>query len=380
MKAFKYFTPVAIYYGENCVKEHATLFQAAGEKAFIITGKFIEGYQNIALEDVASMLAEIGVTYELCEDVIENPPVESVAEITEKVRAFDADYIIAIGGGSAIDTAKAVSCLLKYPGQDPYDVFFGNWSSYGDKENDCSIPVFSIPTTAGTSADITGGAVLTRADTDTKLAASQFLTSKYSFMDVRYIENAPYFLIDTGAMDTLAHGMETYINVNSNFMNRAVAEIGFKLFAEYKDALLAKTMKREDFEKMLMATAPVGMAFMQAGTALPHGMSYPLSHHKNVNHGLGCAIFLGEYVKAIKDQSIVLPIIQMCGFETVDEFAAYVKEITNRNVHIEVTEEELNAWADEFASLEYRLARHPEPIGRDEIYTIYHDALEAYIK
>ena len=109
-------------------------------------------------------------------------------------------------------------------------------------------------------------------------------------------------------------------------------------------------------------------------------MSYPLSHHKGLNHGLGCAIFLGEYVRSFKDKSIVQPVIEMCGFKTIDEFADYVKEITNRDVDIEVSEEEIDEWTDDFAALDFRLARHPEPISRDEIHKIYHDSLAKYIK
>ena len=65
----------------------------------------------------------------------------------------------------------------------------------------------------------------------------------------------------------------------------------------------------------------------------------------------------------------------MCGFESIEEFADYAKEITNRNVDIEVSDEELQKWSDDFAGLKHRLERHPEPITRDEIYTIYRDSL-----
>lgn len=379
MKAFHYTTPVMLYFGENCVKDNINAFHTENKRTFIITSRFMEGYENLALKEMTEILDENGFTYEVYEDAEENPTVESIVKIAALVRSFNADSLIAIGGGSVIDTAKAVSCYLPYPDKDAYEHFFGNWTSFSKTGNECSIPVFSIPTTAGTSADITGGAVLTRSDTDTKLTTAQFLASKASFMDYRYIKNSPYLLLDTGAMDALAHGVETYINVNSNFLNRAEAEIGFKLFAQYKDALLNKTLQDEDFEKMLLACCGFGMAFMQAGTALPHGMSYPLSHHKGLNHGLGCAIFLGEYVKCIRDRTIVDPIMEMLGFESTDEFAAYVKQITNRNVNIEVTEEELRQWTEEFAALDFRLARHPEPIGKDEIYKIYHDSLEKYI-
>ena len=82
---------------------------------------------------------------------------------------------------------------------------------------------------------------------------------------------------------------------------------------------------------------------MQAGTTLPHGMGYALSHYKHVPHGHACGIFLGEYLKAFKDQSIVEPIVKMCGFNTVQEFADYIKEICSRDVNIEVTNDELTA-------------------------------------
>lgn len=379
MKAFKYATPAVVYFGEDCVKNNKEAITSAGKKALVITSQFSEGCINYGLQDMEEILKEAGITYKVVVDVEENPTVEQVARITEDARAFQPEFIVAIGGGSVIDCSKAVSCYLPYPDKDPYDHFFGKWVSYGSIVNETSIPVFSIPTTAGTGADVTGGAVLTRADTDTKLTTAQYLVSEASFLDPRYIKESPYFLLDTGAMDALAHAVETTINVNSNYLNRSIAAIALGLFAEFKDALEAKTLQGEDFDKMHLASTISGMAFMQAGTALPHGMSYPLSHHKGLNHGLGCAIFLGEYVRSIKDQSIVQPIVERCGFQTVDEFAEYVKKITNRNVDIEVTEEELNAWTDEFASLEYRLARHPEPIGRDEIYKIYHDSLEKYI-
>lgn len=379
MKPFHYGTPVPIYFGENCVKDNAAVFQSLGKRAFIVTSKFAEGHENLGLLEVKEVLEDAKIEYEIFDEVMENPTVELVAQATDLVREFKADFLITVGGGSAIDATKAVSCLLPHVGEDPYEVFFGNWVSYGSTVNECSIPVISIPTTAGTSADITGNAVLTRSDTDTKLTTAQYLVSYASFIDSRYLKDSPNFLLDTGAMDALAHGMETYVNVKSNYMNRSIAEIGFKLFSEFKDALLSKDMKDEDFEKMHLAATFQGMAFMQAGTCLPHGMSYPLSHHKGVNHGLGCAIFLGEYIRSFKDKSIVQPIVEMCGFQSIDEFAAYVKEITNRNVNIEVTEEELGKWADDFAKLDFRLARHPEPITRDEIYKIYHDSLEAYI-
>ena len=242
------------------------LFKDKGSKAFIVTSKFAEGSRNYGLEDIEEVFKSEGIEYAVNDEVEENPTVENVVKIAEIASKFNPDFMVTIGGGSAIDAAKAVSCILPHVGEDPYKFFFGEWVSYGSTVNECSVPVFSIPTTAGTSADITGNAVLTRSDTDTKLTTAQYLVSEASFVDARYLKESPYFLLDTGAMDALAHGMETYVNVKSNYMNRAVAEIGFKLFSEFKDNLLAKTMTDEDFEKMHLAATFQGMAFMQAGT------------------------------------------------------------------------------------------------------------------
>ena len=264
MNSFRYATPAAIYFGKECVSKNIEKISSCGKKILILTSHFIEGHKNVALEDVTNALDKEGCTYKIIDNVGENPTVEQVAEVTAAAREFGPDSIIAIGGGSVIDCSKAVSCYLPYPDADPYDHFFGEWVSYGRTGNECSIPVFSVPTTAGTGADVTGGAVLTRQDTDTKLTTAQFLVSKASFLDPRYIEGSPYYLLDTGAMDTLAHGVETYVNVNSNFMNRSIAEIGFKLFSQYKDALAAKTLSGDDFDKMQIAASVIGMAFMTA--------------------------------------------------------------------------------------------------------------------
>jgi alcohol dehydrogenase len=131
---------------------------------------------------------------------------------------------------------------------------------------------------------------------------------------------------------------------------------------------------------MLIASYYDGMAF-QCGTALPHGMGYPLSHHKGVHHGLACGIFQAEYLRAFKDQSLVEPVIEMCGFDNIDKFAEYIQRFIAMDVHMEVTEEEVREWAELFCKQEaHRLKRHPEPIGLVEVTDIYLKSLANYIR
>ena len=270
--------------------------------------------------------------------------------------------------------------LLGYPEDaDPYQVFFGSGSFFGSLWPEGKLPLVGIPTTAGTGAEVTGGSVLTRADTDTKDSAFHKLYCTVTFLDGRYVEESPDFLIHTGAMDALAHGVENYVNTRSNFMTRSVADIGFKLFAEYKDNMINNCLTAEDFDKMLVAANIFGWAFGQTGTTIPHGMGYPLSHFKQLNHGLSCSITLGEYIRGFKDTSKVQHVIEACGFKDVNEFADYINEIIRRDVHIQVTHAEIDRWTADFCKLKDRFQRHPEPLTEEDIKNIYLRSLAPFI-
>jgi alcohol dehydrogenase class IV len=246
---------------------------------------------------------------------------------------------------------------------------------YGKTVSEGGLPLVVVPTTAGTGADVTGFSVLTREDTQTKLTISQMVFPDVCFLDARYTVETPPVVTHTGALDALSHGIETYVNVLSNFMNRSIAEIGFKLFAEFKDAMLENKYTFEQREKMLLASTVQGIAFMQAGTCLPHGMSYPLSHYKHVPHGIAVGMLQPEYLRSIKNQSAILPIVRIMGFDNIDAFSGYIKKLVAQDIQITATEKEIEQWATEFCSLKFRLERHPEPIGIEEIKQIYRNTL-----
>lgn len=381
MKAFRHYVATAVYFGENVVRDNKQLFATYGKRAFIVTDEFLDGCRNYALEDVTAVLDELGIPYAVNDKTEENPPVESCAAIAAEARKFKPDFIIGIGGGSALDTAKVVDYLLTQSEDvDVYDVLFSGAPFYEHVYQELQLPLVGIPTTAGTGSEVTGGAVLTRCDMDNKDTARHKLYCTVAFLDARYIRESPKFLIHTGAMDALAHGVETYINVKSNPLNRAVAAVGMQMFAEYKDNMLNDCLTDEDYEKMLLTSNVMGQAFMQAGTCLPHGLGYPLSHHKGVNHGLSCSMTLGEWLRGFKDQSIVEPVVKLCGFSSTDEMADYINEILSRDVDISVTGEEIDAWAEQFCANPDRLSRNPEPIGLEDIKGIYRRALARYIK
>ncbi len=294
MKSFRHFVATALFFGKNAVKENKDQFSQFGKRAYIVTDEFLDGCRNYALEDVTEVLNELGIAYAVNASTEDNPPVESCVAIAREARAFQPDFVIGIGGGSALDTAKTVDYLITQPEDaDPYDILFSGAPFYSHLYQELSLPLIGIPTTAGTGSEVTGGAVLTRNDIDNKDTARHKFYCTVAFLDARYIRESPSFLIHTGVMDALAHGVETYINIKSNPMNRAIAAVGMNMFAEFKDSMLNDTLSDEDYEKMLLTANIMGQAFMQAGTCIPHGMGYPLSHYKGINHGLSCSVTLG---------------------------------------------------------------------------------------
>ncbi len=391
MDGFRFDVQTSVYYGRNALREHQDIFDGFGKKAVIVTSQFIEGYENIGLKDVKELFDERGIEYKVIDYTIPNPPVENIEQMYEDTKDFDFDFVIGIGGGSSLDAAKALAQLTDWRKDDPeksaVEIFFGNGRPFDNYKNMCRIPVITMPTTAGTGSEVTGGAVLTRNDIHTKIAMNQWLYPEVSFVDPRYVEHSPLFLLDTGVIDALAHGVEgairqkDHIYAASNIMNEGLSKIAFKLFAEFKDNLLNNTLTAEDYDKISCASMIQGVAFMQSCTCIPHGLGYPLSHYYDVCHGLSCGIFLGEWLKNFKDQSLVQEVVEDCGFNNSDEFADYVRALTNRDVELEVTDAEIQEWTDAFMAQQvWRLESNPEELTRDDIYTIYRRALAKYIK
>lgn len=167
---FTYSTPVTLHQGRGCIKENGAFFAASGGRAFVLTGTFAGNCRNIALDDVKDALGGEGISYAVCGRVEENPSVESVAAIADEIRDFAPDFIVAIGGGSALDTAKAANVLIRAPkGADALETLYGGVPAAAGSRSMGLLPLFGVPTTAGSGSEAAGYAILTRRDLGTKL-------------------------------------------------------------------------------------------------------------------------------------------------------------------------------------------------------------------
>lgn len=376
MDTLNYCAPTALYCGINCISDNAEVIRSYGSRAFVLSSRFSDNCPNLALEEIEHLLSANGCEFEVYLDAEENPTVESIVRVTQRIRDFAPDHIIAIGGGSALDTAKAANVLLSAPeSSDAYKVFYGGCECV----NTCSsgfLPMLAIPTTAGSGSDVMGFAILTRSDTHTKLRINQLSFFDASFLDARYVGHSPQWLLDAGAVDALAHGIEAILNVKCTPLSSLWNYYGFRLFSEFKDNLLACSLSDDDCGKMLLAASVQGMGNLQCGSTIPHGMGYALTCHKAVPHGFASIIPMAAFLRQIKTRrDTVSDILQKCGFADINEFDRYIRAIVSRNVDVSVTRGELRIWAAECAKLTPRLEAHIEPISEEEIYCIYESSL-----
>lgn len=187
-------------------------------------------------------------------------------------------------------------------------------------------------------------------------------------------------LVTGSGFHALAHGVESYLSARSGEVSRTMAAYGMKLFARFKDNLLSESLTESDMEDMLTAASLQGIVVMMTSTTIPHGMGYPLSHFKEVNHGMSCAIFLGEFLRELKEQSAdVTDVVHLCGFKSLDDFCLYIKTIVARNVSFTVSTGEIEDWTDDVMKLDKRIENVPTDISRETVEHIYRAALAPYI-
>lgn len=360
MKAFNFCMPVEICLGENCVKNNADIFKSLGKRALIVTYELPASARHYALEDVKEVLDSIGTEYIIDLNVMENPPVSSIKKIAQDaLKSGQIDYIIGVGGGSAIDTAKGVSLLLKYGADDEYSVLFS-------KEKLEGVPLVAIPTTCGTGSECTRWASVTREDTNTKGSIGVPVFAKYAFVDARYIVELPRSLTCFTALDTLCHCAEVYLTAGASFFSKTYGEMGMKLFAQYKHALIKGEYTMDEREKMMLAATIGGVAISQAMSALPHGLSKPIGLTTHMPHGLACAINLVPYMRLFKDKTEVNKVIGWCGFESLEEMDQFMHEMLDEySSKYDCTEADIDAWAEEIFNDKKRLSTHPEEVTKE---------------
>ena len=362
MKDFNYFMPTKVYFGKDCVLKNAEVFKQFGKKAIILTGR-TSAKNNGSQADVVKALESANINYIVFDQIEENPSVSTIEKAAAKAVEEKADFVIGIGGGSPMDSAKAVAFLACNPDKPVQFLFEKGQSSH--------LPVVEIPTTAGTGSEVTQYAILTVPEKKTKMGIAKRTFADAAFLDVKYFESLPVGVTRNTAVDALTHLIEAYLCSENGFLSDAIAEKGMEIFKDCKYPLLKGEFNTETREKLLLASTLGGMAIAQSQTSLPHAMGYYLTFFKELPHGAANAQFTKAYMDFVPEQDRVNKILSLLGFESTADLDGFLEKLTKR-VHF--TESEINYYTDEMMQIKGKLATVTKEITRQDMYNMFKDS------
>ncbi|MBM7709779.1 lactaldehyde reductase [Enterococcus lemanii] len=282
------------YFGKGAIANIPNEIKARGfKKVMVITDKDLIKFE--VATKVTQLLDDANVEYEIYDGIVPNPTIENVKEGVEAIEAAQADCIVAIGGGSPIDTAKAIGIIVTNP--EFSDVL--SLEGVAETKNPC-LPILAVPTTSGTAAEVTINYVITDAQNQRKfVCVDPHDIPIVAFIDSDMMLGMPKGLAAATGMDAMTHAIEGYITQGAWEMSdmlhiKAIEIIGRSL----RDSVNGDEKAREE---MALGQYIAGMGFSNVGLGLVHGMAHPLSAWYNVPHGVACAALLPTVMKYNKD-------------------------------------------------------------------------------
>ena len=282
------------YFGKGAIESIVPEFQQRGfSKAAVITDKGLIEH-GIATK-VTELLDNAGSYYVLYDRIVPNPTIQNVKDGVAFVKEAEADCLIAIGGGSPIDTAKAIGIILTNP--EFSDVI--SLEGVADTKNPC-LPILAVPTTSGTAAEVTINYVITDEANHRKfVCVDPHDIPIVAFIDSDMMMGMPKKLAASTGMDAMTHAIEGLITKGAWEMTdmlhlKAIEIIGHSLEASVEG-------DQNGREKMALGQYIAGMGFSNVGLGLVHGMAHPLSAWYNIPHGVACAALLPTIMKYNKE-------------------------------------------------------------------------------
>lgn len=362
--AFIYSMPTDIYFGRDVILKNDEAFSKFGSRALVVTGKS-SAKENGSYDDIKQVLANTGIDHILFDEVEENPSLETIEKGRQVGVQKRVDFIIGIGGGSAMDAAKAIAVFIKNPELNMDNIF-----EQGELD---SIPVIAVATTSGTGSEVTQYSIVTSNKEKTKKNLGQKVFPKLAFIDSKYTHDLPYDITVNTAIDAFTHLVEGYLNTNSSYMSDIYGEKGFELFKYCFKKLLDKDLDQEFRERVMLASTLAGIQISQTGTSLPHGMGYPLTYYKGLPHGLANGVLTMEYLKSFKDKAKIDRMLALLGLDKLCDLESILTRLID--VKLDINEDEIYEYSRAFVSNKAKLKNHTEKVGLEDIIAIYKRSL-----
>lgn len=284
------------YHGKGAILSIPTEIKTRGYKRVaVVTDKSLMEL-GIATK-VTSILEASGIAFKVYDRIVPNPTIQNVKEGVEFIKNYNADAIVAIGGGSPQDTAKAIGIIIANP--EFSDVL--SLEGVANTKNP-SLPILAVPTTSGTAAEVTINYVITDEGEHRKfVCVDPHDIPLVAFVDSDMMMGMPASLAAATGMDAMTHAIEGYITNAAWEMTdmlhiRAIEIIGRSLRSSVKG-------NEKGREEMALGQYIAGMGFSNVGLGLVHGMAHPLSAWYNIPHGVACAALLPTVMKYNKEFS-----------------------------------------------------------------------------
>ena len=286
---FKFHMPVEIIFGRGCVAANSGKFRGY-KKIFAVTSKSA-GKRSGALDDIQKISDDIKAECRVFDKVMENPTLSVCHEGGRAAYEFGAELVVGIGGGSPMDAAKAVACFAANPGMAPEGLF--------DAPKNSSLPIFAVPTTAGTGSEANPYAVLSLDGQNLKKTFNHAGSyAKAAFLDPAYTLSLPYPATVSTALDALCHCVESRLSEKATPFSNLYAYLGIRSVYPNLEKLAdpAHETDYEMREQLMFGSLCGGIAINTTGTCFPHPMGYNITFDDNLPHGKACALFFGEFM------------------------------------------------------------------------------------
>lgn len=273
------------YHGAGSIQEIATEAKGRGfQKAFICSDPDLIKFG--VTQKVIDVLEQAGLAYEVYSDIKPNPTIENVQTGVAAFKKAGTDYLIAIGGGSSMDTAKAIGIIINNPEHEDVRSLEGAV----DTKNK-SVPIFAVPTTAGTAAEVTINYVITDAEKNRKMVCvDPHDIPVVAFVDSEMMSSMPKGLTAATGMDALTHAIEGYITAGAWELSDMFHIKAIEIIARSLRGAVNNTP--EGREDMALGQYVAGMGFSNVGLGLVHSMAHPLGALYDTPHGVANAIIL----------------------------------------------------------------------------------------
>lgn len=336
MKTFEMKT--VIHFGDNSLDRLRVL---PYKRVLVITDPFV--VQSGMIDLITAPLQKGGIEYDIFQDVVPDAPVDKIAEGVKKFLQFQPEAIVAVGGGSAIDSSKAIR---------EFALKINNYGKVG---------LIAIPTTSGTGSEVTSFAVVN--DTSAKVKyplVSDRLTADEAILDAELVRSVPPAITADTGMDVFTHALESYVSTGHNEFSSALAEKSIEICGVF---LLRAYLDGNDMharQKMHVASCLAGLSFNTAGLGITHSMAHQLGAVFHIPHGRANAMLLPhivefnanidkhsksqkEYLPAVKRYSNIAHILGLSNYNKVMSVRSLVNwiQFMQKEMNIPLTIQEM---------------------------------------